>query len=120
MMKEKWNSREGKTLLVSLNNCFPITQQTGEVKHKELSQTSHLKYIPSHQIGEVIFNHVYYQGHSGDELVDLINPNWVRWCFAQPFCYYVILLGVQQFKKFGERKKMPWVPILLDASRDGN
>jgi hypothetical protein len=85
------------------------------VKDKELYQISHLKYIPSHQIGAVIFNHVY-QGCSGDELVDLSNPNWVRWCFAQPFCYYVIRLGV----KFGKRKKISWVPVPLGASRDVN
>jgi hypothetical protein len=108
----------------AVNNCFPITLQTGKVNGKKVSQILHLKFIPSHQLGEVIFKQVYqghsYQGRSGDKLVDLINPNWVLWCFEQEFCYYVIHLGVQQWKTYGEKKRMSWIPVPLGASMDGN
>ena len=90
-----------------------------DVNDKEVSQISHLKFIPGHMLHGEIYKQVY-QGRAGDELVDLINPNWVRWVFDQQFCYYVMRLGVQQWNKYGERRKMTWVPVPLGAARDGN
>ncbi len=119
MMKEDRTKDEDDKVLHTLKTCFPRTSKTGEVNDKEVSQISHLKFIPGHMLHGEIYKQVY-QGRAGDELVDLINPNWVRWVFDQQFCYYVMRLGVQQWNKYGERRKMTWVPVPLGAARDGN
>jgi hypothetical protein len=88
---------------------------------EDVSQIAFLKYIPTHQVGETIFCHVY-QGKSGlaHTLLDLINPNWVCWCFDQHFCYFVMRVGVRQWRHCkGDTSKMSWVPVPLGASRTG-
>jgi hypothetical protein len=74
MMSEEPKSDDEEKALATLEICFSITSATGERKDKEVAQISHLKHIPTHQEGDVTFNQVY-QGQSGNELVDLINPN---------------------------------------------
>jgi hypothetical protein len=82
--------------MATLNNCFPITKETGETMDKDVSQIAFLKYIPTHQQGDIIYPHVY-QGRSSlaDNVVDLINPNWVHWCFEPNYCYFMMRVGVQ-------------------------
>jgi hypothetical protein len=80
-----------------------------------------LKYIPTPQQGDIIFRHVY-QGQSGlaDKVVDLINPDWVCWCFEPNFCYSVMRVGVRQWRHCkGNRAKMSWIPVPLGTSRMG-
>jgi hypothetical protein len=81
MMEEEPKSDDKDKALSTLRSCFPITYGTSEAKDKEVAQILHFKYIPTHQQGDVIFKQVY-QGQSGDKLVDLINPNWVHWCYS--------------------------------------
>jgi hypothetical protein len=105
-------------VLSCLEGCFPVTASTGEVKDKAVAEVSHLKYIPTHIEGIHQNSHVY-QGLTDGKLVDLINPNWVRWCFEQDYCMYVMRLGLAQWKKYKDRTRLKWVPVPLGASRDG-
>ena len=121
MMQKATHSDDVGKAMATLNNCFPITVETGETQDEAVSQIAFLKYIPTHQQGDIIFRHIY-QGRSGlaDKLVDLINPNWVRWCFEPNFCYFVMRIGVRQWRQCkGDRAKMSWVPVPLGASRMG-
>jgi hypothetical protein len=84
MMQEDKHSDNVEKALATLNNCFPVTRETGEKKDKSVTEISHLKYIPTHnESSSTICRHVY-QGRveSGcvDGVVDLLNPSWVRWC----------------------------------------
>ncbi len=121
MMQETTHSDDEDKALATLDNCFPITEETGETEDQEVSEIAFLKYIPTHQKGNTIFRHVY-QGRSGSvsDVVDLINPNWVRWCFEPNFCYYVMRIGLRQWKHCkGNRAKMTWIPVPVGAARVG-
>ena len=124
MMQEETYEEDEKKAMATLENCFPVTHDTGEKHDKDVAQISHLKYIPTWQEGMFINRHVY-QARSIDPegeivVLDLINPNWVRWCFEQNYCYYVMRLGIRQFAAFnGVVKRMSWVPVPLGAAREG-
>jgi hypothetical protein len=119
--EENRHSDDDDKAMATLNNCFPVTYETGETKDQLVSEIAYLKYIPTHQVGQVIFRHVF-QGliSTNNELVDLINPNWVRYCFDLKFCYYVMRIGVRQWReRAGDRAKLSWIPVPLGAARVG-
>jgi hypothetical protein len=69
----------------------------------------------------IICRHVYQamvESGGVDGVGDLLNPSWVRWCFEQSFCYYVMRLGIAEYAQHkGNMKKMSWVPVPLGESR---
>jgi hypothetical protein len=121
MMKDGEDSGDEESIQATLDDCFPITATTGEEKDKQVAEISHLKYIPTHMENKDVYLQVY-QGRLGrdSKLVDLLNPSWVRWVFDQDYCYYVMRLGIAQWKKYGgDKTKMKWVPVPAGSVNEG-
>jgi hypothetical protein len=73
MMQDMTHSDNDEKEMATLNNCFPVTEEIlGETKDKDVLQIAFLKYIPTHQQGDIIFCRVH-QGQSGlaDKVLDL-------------------------------------------------
>jgi len=83
MMEDEEHSDDEAKAMATLNDCFPvITGETGETEDKLVSEIAYLKYIPTHQEGDVTICH-HYQARSispdGEEtLAGAINANWTR------------------------------------------
>jgi hypothetical protein len=108
---------------VRLSHAFPIIDGTGEREDLDVTKIAFLKYVPTFTVDGVIFCHVY-QGrkvgrNKSDEVLDLLNPNWCRWVFEQNFCYYVMQVGVKQWKQHHGKKKLSWIPVPLGSARKG-
>ena len=122
--KKSYTKTDEAKALATLDDAFPVTETTGETEDKQVSEISHLKYIPQHASGEPgwINRHKYQARSSSAEKQDVkdISPNWVRWVFEEHFCYVVIKQGIFDFEKYdGVVQNMRWVPVPLgDARKD--
>ena len=62
-MQEDTHEDDNEKAMATLNNCFLLTEETGETMEEDVSPIAFLKYITTHKVGEIIFSHVY-QGKS--------------------------------------------------------